>query len=79
MYKDEIMMSLQELIEDCFDEDVEITRETVADDVDGWDSLGQIRLLAAAEKKYNIHFSVTDVRHLENVGDLVDVINRLMN
>ena len=75
--KNEILKQLTELILDCFDEDVEITRDTVAEDVDGWDSLGQIRLLAAVEKEFDIHFSITDVRNLENVGDLVDLIFRL--
>lgn len=78
MTKEEILQKLAELIEDCFDEEVTITRETVADDVDGWDSLGQIRLLAVAEKEFNIHFAISDVRHLDNVGDLVDVIDRML-
>lgn len=75
--KEEVLKKLSELIIDCFDDDVEITTETVADDVDGWDSLGQIRLLAECEKEFGIRFSVSDVRDLENVGDLVDLICKL--
>lgn len=74
MTKEDILMKLAEIITDCFDDDVEISCDTVADDVDGWDSLGQIRLLAACQDSFGIKFSVSDVRNLENVGDLVDLI-----
>ena len=54
-----------------------ITRETCADDIEDWDSLEQINLLTAMEKKFGLKFRLDDVRDLKNVGDLLDLIERL--
>ena len=73
-----IFDAVQEIFRDNFDdEDLEITRETSADDIEDWDSLEQINLLTAMEKKFNLKFKLEDVRGLSNVGDLLDLIERL--
>ena len=46
----------------------EINRSTCADDIEDWDSLEQINLLTAIEKKFNIKFKLADVRGLKDVG-----------
>ncbi len=67
-----------EIFRDIFDdEELEITRETTADDIEDWDSLEQINLLTAMEKKFSIKFKLEDVRGLKNVGDVLDLIARL--
>ena len=78
MDKQSIFYSLQEIFRDNFDdEELEITRETCADDIEDWDSLEQINLLTAMEKKFGLKFKLEDVRGLSNVGDLLDLIERL--
>ncbi len=78
MDKQNILEAMQEIFRDNFDdEELEIVRETCADDIEDWDSLEQINLLTAAEKKFNVKFKLEDVRGLKNVGDLVDLIARL--
>lgn len=78
MDKQNILDAMQEIFRDNFDdEELEIVRETCADDIEDWDSLEQINLLTAAEKKFNVKFKLEDVRSLKNVGDLVDLIARL--
>lgn len=68
---------IQEIFRDNFDDDsLIITRETCADDIEDWDSLEQINLLTAIERKFNIKFKLEDVRGLENVGDLLDLIEK---
>lgn len=75
---EQIFESVQEIFRDNFDdESIVLTRETCADDIEDWDSLEQINLLTAIEKKFNLKFNLADVRHLENVGDLLDLIARL--
>ncbi|MFI3169039.1 MAG: acyl carrier protein [Faecalibacterium sp.] len=67
-----------EIFRDIFDdEELEISRETCADDIEDWDSLEQINLLTAMEKKFSLKFKLEDVRGLKNVGDLLDLIARL--
>ncbi len=78
MTRDEIFEEIQEIFRDNFDdESLEITAQTCADDIEDWDSLEQINLLTAMEKKFNLKFKLEDVRSLENVGGLVDLIERL--
>ena len=78
MDKQSILDAVQEIFRDNFDdEDLVVTRETCADDIEDWDSLEQINLLTAMEKKFGLKFKLEDVRGLSNVGDLLDLIERL--
>ena len=71
MDKQSIFDAVQEIFRDNFDdEELEITRDTCADDIEDWDSLEQINLLTAMEKKFAIKFKLEDVRGLKDVGDL---------
>jgi len=51
-----------------------ITRTTMADDIDDWDSLTHMMLIAAVEKKFSVKFSFNELPLLQNVGDMVDSI-----
>ena len=61
MTEQAILEAVQEIFRDNFDDDtLEITRATCADDIEDWDSLEQINLLTAIEKKFNIKFKLAD-------------------
>ena len=78
MTEQDILTAVQDIFRDNFDDDsLVITRETCADDIEDWDSLEQINLLTAMEKKFGLKFRLDDVRDLKNVGDLLDLIERL--
>jgi acyl carrier protein len=53
----------------------DLTDETLAYQVPGWDSLNHVIVLAAIEKDYGIHFKAAEVLRLKNLGDLQDLIN----
>ena len=73
-----ILEAVQQIFRDNFDdEELVLTRETCADDIEDWDSLEQINLLTAIEKKFGLKFGLADVRDLQNVGDLLDLIERM--
>ena len=79
MTEQAILEAVQEIFRDNFDDDtLEIPRATCADDIEDWDSLEQINLLTAIEKKFNIKFKLADVRNLKNVGDLLDLVARMV-
>jgi len=50
-----------------------ITRETTAEDVDGWDSVTHTLVMMEVERRLNITLPVDKFFDLENVGDLVDL------
>lgn len=75
MNQTEIYDQLGKVFEDVFDEDsVELTPQTSARDLAGWDSLAHIRLILTIERSFKIKFSTSDVGRLQNVGDLVELI-----
>ena len=79
MTEQAILESIQEIFRDNFDDDtLVITCDTCADDIEDWDSLEQINLLTAIEKKFQIKFKLADVRGLKDVGDLLDLVKRMV-
>jgi len=72
---DECQKTLQEIFRDFFDDDsLTLRPEMTAHDVEGWDSLANIRLLLTIERKFQIKFSASEVGGLHNVGDLVKLV-----
>ena len=60
-----------------FDDDyLKITRKTSAKDIEEWDSLAQIKLIAAIEKKFKIRFNIQEISNLKNVGEMIDLIDK---
>lgn len=79
MTQEAILEQITDIFRNVFDEDdLVITRTTNADDIEDWDSLEQINLLVAMENKFQIKFKLEDVSSLENVGDMVDLIARMV-
>jgi acyl carrier protein len=67
--------TLTDVFHDVFDDDtIVVTPELTASDVDEWDSLRHIRLVAAVEKKYGLSFSAAEIGRLKNVGQFVSLI-----
>lgn len=52
------------------DDEITISPEMTANDVDGWDSLSHINLITAIEAKFNIRFTRKELLTFKNVGDL---------
>ena len=68
---------LQEVFRDVFDDDeIVITNETTADDIEGWDSLTHVQLIVAVEKEFSVKFSTVEVMKLKNVGEFIELINK---
>jgi acyl carrier protein len=71
------LLRVNEVFRDVFEaDDLSITRDTTAADVDGWDSLMHVRLVMAIEKEFGVRFTSSEVSSLGNVGDLLDVLER---
>ena len=75
MSREEIYDRLNEVFQDVFgDDDITVNDNTTAADVDGWDSLRHITLLAAIEDEFDIEFSMGATVKMKNVGEMVDYI-----
>jgi acyl carrier protein len=54
---------------------ITITREMTAQDIEEWDSLRHIQLIGEVEKAFGIKFKLREVLSMKNVGDLIDLIH----
>jgi acyl carrier protein len=66
---------LQPVFRDVFDDDdITVTAETTAADVDGWDSLEHINLVNAVEQEFGMKFDMGQILTMKNVGEMADII-----
>mgnify|MGYP002627347980 CR=1 FL=1 len=79
MSREEIYDRLKEIFEDVLDlEDVELKDETTAEDIEEWDSLAHITLIAEIEDEFEIKFPMKYVLSMKNVGEMVSIIEELL-
>ena len=75
MEKEEILAQVQDIFRDVLDnEDIEINFDTVADDIDEWDSLSHIQLVVGIEKHFGLKFTSQQIIGWSNVGAMWDDI-----
>jgi len=53
----------------------ELTEDTTAAQVPGWDSLSHVNVILAVEKRFGVRFKNIEVLKLKNVGDLQRLVN----
>ena len=56
------------------DNDIILEANTTAKDVKGWDSLTNIQLIFATERKFKVRFTATEIMNFQNIGDLADLV-----
>lgn len=71
----EILEKLNEVFHDVFDNnDIVVTEQTNANDIEEWDSLIHITLISAVEDEFDVSFDMKTVVSMKNVGDMIDAI-----
>ena len=80
MSREEVYESLTEIFRDIFDdESITLSDETVAKDIEDWDSLAQIDLIVAYQKEFNIKLKLEEANSMANLGEMVDLILEKVN
>ena len=75
MNRTEILEKLNEVFHDVFDNnDIVVTEQTNANDIEEWDSLIHITLISAVEDEFDVSFDMKTVVSMKNVGDMSDAI-----
>lgn len=78
MTREEVFERLNAVFREVLDDEtIELHEETVADDVDGWDSFEHINLVVAVEDEFDFKIPMGKVVTMKNVGEMVDVILEL--
>ena len=77
MERSEILAKVEEIFREELElDDLVLTNETTADDVEEWDSLSHVQLVAAMEEAFGIEFKSREILSWENIGDLIDSIEK---
>ncbi len=70
-YLNELNILFREVLEN---EDIYLSPETTAHDIDEWDSINHIYLVVEIEKYFNIKFTSSQILEWKNVGEIVNSI-----
>ena len=77
MRRNEILKQVNDIFIDTLEnEEVVIGESTTANDVEDWDSLTHIQLVVAIEKHFNIRFNSKEIQSWNNVGEMLDCIEK---
>ena len=75
MTEQERLNTLTQILSDLLgDESIELTMDTVREDVPGWDSFNYVNFIVAVEAEYKIRFRIAEVESFPNVGAIVKAI-----
>ncbi len=68
---------LQNIFREVFDDDsLCVTPETSAKDIDGWDSVAQVKLVLAVEEQFGFQFTEDEVSSIRDAGGFIAAIER---
>ena len=66
-------------IEVLDEDDIKLSTETTAEDIEEWDSLTHIQLVVAIEKFFEIKFTSLEIEQYENVGQMCSAVVQKLN
>jgi acyl carrier protein len=76
MTQDQILQKLTEIFHDVFmRDDIVLTPELTAKDVEDWDSFKQVEIIIATQEAFAVKLSTRDIDGLQRVGDLVRLVS----
>jgi len=71
----EVYDRLTAVFQDVFEDETLVAEpELTADDVAGWDSLANLRLMLTVQKAFGVKFSAHEITSLSNVGELAALV-----
>ena len=71
----EIYNRLNAVFREVFDdESINVSENTTAADIEDWDSLTHIQLIAAVEDEFGVKVSMKQVSSMKNVGEMAQII-----
>lgn len=77
MTRAELLTKIRDILADVLDnEHLALTEASTAEDVEDWDSINQVKLLIGLENELGFRFETDEVEGIENVGALIDVLER---
>lgn len=80
MNNEEINSKVQGIFRDVFQAPaLVINPEMTANDVDKWDSLTHLTMIAKVEEAFGFRFKLKEMVKMKNVGDMLTIINEKLS
>jgi acyl carrier protein len=77
---DAVFERLTQVVQNVFalhhDEPIELTEQTTAEDVPGWDSLMHVTIIVQVERAFKVRFASAEIGGLKKLGDLAQLIRK---
>lgn len=68
-----ILKKLENIFQLIFDdEQIKLSDETTASDIEEWDSLNQIKIILACEKEFLVKLNPREINNFSNVKEMVE-------
>lgn len=78
MSREDVFERLNKVFREVFDDDtITVSDATTARDIEDWDSLSHITLIAEVEDEFGVKFAMRDVTGMKDVGEMVGKIMEL--
>ena len=75
MTEREVYDRLSRVFQEVFDDrKIRVSASTTADDIEDWDSLEHITLIAAVESEFGMKFRMSEVSTMKNVGEMAAIV-----
>jgi acyl carrier protein len=75
MSHETILKRLSEIVGDILGlDDLSLTEEMTADQVEGWDSISNVAIMVGVEKAFGMRLRTGEMATLKNVGDLMRAV-----
>lgn len=73
---DNMYERLNEIFQDIFDDpSITVNADTVAKDIEGWDSLANINIIVSVEDVFGMKFDMDEIVNMKCVGEMVKIIS----
>ena len=77
MNRDDVLLRIQNVLRQILVQpDLTVTPDTTAAQVDGWDSLAHVSIILGVEKAFAIRLKAAEIAQLNDVGSLIDLVQR---
>ena len=77
---DIILKQVNDIFIDILDNDqIKLTPDTSAKDIEEWDSLNHIQLIVAIEKHFKVRFNSSEINKWKNIGDMCEALQQRIN
>lgn len=75
MNRSEIVAKTEAICRNIFGETAVITEETAASDIEKWDSMNHVVLIASLEKEFGVTFDIMEIIGVSKIGDFIELID----